>query len=76
MTYAVYGDSITEADGKMSDGPSLEHRGVVPDYEILPTASDLANSRVPALAKAAQLLDVKLSPEEAGTLLPYEWPKE
>jgi len=76
VTYTVYGDSITEPDGKMSDGQSLEHRGVVPDYEILPTASDLANSGVPALAKAAQLLDVKLSPEEAGALLSYEWPKE
>lgn len=71
-----YGASITEADIRMADGQSLEHAGVVPDKLILPTASDLASGRDPVLAQAAQMLDVKMSPEEAGGLFPYEWPEE
>jgi carboxyl-terminal processing protease len=76
LTYTLYGASITEADIKMSDGQSLENHGVVPDNAALPTASDLAGGRDPVLAKAAELLNVKLSPEEAGALLPYEWSKD
>lgn len=71
-----YGASITEADFRMTDGQSLEHRGVVPDKVIIPSASDLANGRDPVLAKAAEMMDVKITPEEAGALFPYEWPKE
>ena len=71
-----YGASITEADIKMTDGQSLERKGVNPDTIILPTASDLANGRDPVLAQAAEMLNVKISAEEAGTLFPYEWPKE
>jgi carboxyl-terminal processing protease len=71
-----YGASITDADFRMADGESLEHSGVLPDKLILPAASDLASGRDPVLALAAQMLDVKMSPEEAGALLPYEWPKE
>jgi len=71
-----YGASITEADFRMADGQSLEHTGVVPDTVILPTASDLASGRDPVLAKAAEMMNVKMSSEEAGTLFPYEWPKE
>ena len=70
-----YGASITDADLVMADGKSLEHAGVEPDIVILPTVQDLANGRDPALSKAAGMVGVKLSPEEAGTAIPYENPK-
>jgi carboxyl-terminal processing protease len=70
------GASITDADIKMTDGQSLEHTGVVPDKVILPTASDIANDRDPVLAQAAEMVDVKISPEEAGKFFPFEWPRE
>ena len=60
----------------MTDGQSLEHTGVVPDKVILPTASDIANDRDPVLAQAAEMVDVKISPEEAGKFFPFEWPRE
>jgi C-terminal processing protease CtpA/Prc len=68
VSYAI---SLTDADLVMTDGQSLEHVGVEPDTMILPTDQDLANNRDPALAKAAGLVGAKLSPEEAGTILPY-----
>jgi C-terminal processing protease CtpA/Prc len=68
VSYAI---SVTEADLVMTDGKSLEHVGVEPDIVILPTSQDLANNRDPALAKAAGLVGGQLSPEEAGTILPY-----
>ncbi len=67
-----YGASITDADLVMTDGKSLEHVGVEPDIVILPAAQDLANGRDPALSKAAGMVGVKLSPEEAGAAIPYE----
>lgn len=61
-----YGASVTDADLRMPDGQSLEHVGVSPDINILPTAQDLASRRDPALAKAATLVGSQLTPEEAG----------
>lgn len=71
-----YWVQVTEADLIMSDGKSLEHVGVLPDIRVLPTATDLANHIDPALAKAAGLVGVKITPEEAGAMFREEEEKD
>ena len=66
----VYSVIVSEADIAMSDGKKLEDAGVEPDVMVLPTTSDLTHGRDPAMAKAAALLGVQLSPEEAAALFP------
>ncbi len=76
MVMTFYAASITEADVIMSDGKSLEHVGVVPDVRVLPTVADLAATRDPALAHAAALVGVELTPEKAAGLFPIQWPAD
>lgn len=71
LDFVVYfGASITVWDLIMTDGNSLEHRGVTPDEKRLPTAEDLAAERDPVLSYAASLAGVSLDPVAAGRLFP------
>ena len=69
----LFGVSVSNADLIMKDGASLEHVGVTPDEVVLPTPADIAAGRDVVLARAAQLLGVTLSPEDAGKLFPMKW---
>jgi len=60
----------------MADGQSLEGVGVIPNERILPSPADILQARDPVLARAAELGGVRMTPEEAGRILPFKWPKE
>lgn len=74
-TVFFYGASVTDADLIMTDGKSLERVGVTPDESLLPAAADLAAKRDPVLARAAELVGVKLAADKAGAMFPIEWRK-
>jgi C-terminal processing protease CtpA/Prc len=73
---AFWGVSVTDADLIMTDGKSLEKLGVTADEIILPTAADLAAKRDPVIARAAELLGVKVDAQKAGSFFPIEWRKQ
>lgn len=73
---AQYRTRVTVAGLVMSDGKNLEGNGVMPDERILPSAVDLASGRDPVLARALELTGSRVTPDEAGRILPYVWPKQ
>jgi C-terminal processing protease CtpA/Prc len=70
VSISPYGASITTTDVIMSDGQSLDRKGVTPDEILFPTPTDLAARRDPVLSRAADKVGVKLTPEQAGALFP------
>jgi carboxyl-terminal processing protease len=60
----------------MNDGKTLENEGVTPDDTVIPTADDLAAGRDPVLARAIGLAGTNITREEAGKVIPFEWPPE
>ena len=73
---AHYGAMVTEANLIMADSRSLEGVGVIPDERVLPSPVDLEVGNDPALTRAAELTGAKMSPEEAGKVFPFQWPKK
>jgi len=60
--------NVTVADMVMPDGGRLEKTGVTPDFVVLPTATDMATGRDPALARALKFLGHDIDPAAAWAL--------
>jgi len=69
----AYGMNLTNADVIMTDGKSLEHLGVTPQLELIPSSADIAAQRDVVLAAALELLGQKVTPEATGKLFPFKW---
>jgi C-terminal processing protease CtpA/Prc len=61
-----YAMSVTVGDIIMSDGNRVEGVGVIPDVAIGPTSWALQHRTDPVLARAAEMMGAKITPEEAG----------
>jgi C-terminal processing protease CtpA/Prc len=72
LKVAFYEFSITISDLIMSDGMSLEHRGVTPDEVRLPSPENLAAGEDSVLSYAASIFGVTLDPVEAANLFRTE----
>lgn len=67
-TVVFFATSITVADVVMKDGKSLEKIGVIPDITVVPSGKELAAGHDPVLAKALELLGIKMTSEAAGAI--------
>ena len=70
----TYGAEIAVADLVMTDGASLEGKGVTPDELLVPTGEDLAADRDIVLTRAAALAGLEIPEGKTLSFLPYEWP--
>jgi C-terminal processing protease CtpA/Prc len=71
FSFNVGGVSLPAGEVVMADGVAVDGRGVTPDYQLLPTAADLAGRRDIVMSKALAMLKEALSPEEAYQLFPH-----
>ena len=60
----------------MATARSLARPGALSAEDVSRAEERVLVGRDPVLAHAAQELGVTISPEDAGKLFPYEWPKE
>lgn len=65
---APFGLQVPVSEIVLENGDRLDGKGVIPDEIILPTQSDLATQRDRVLARAAEILGVRLTAEEAGLI--------
>jgi len=63
-----YATSVADATVTLSDGGTLEGEGVTPDELLLPSSQDITAGRDPVLSRAAALVGVAITAEEAGRL--------
>jgi C-terminal processing protease CtpA/Prc len=71
-----YGAFISIGKDILPNGENLENVGVTPDERIVPSPGDIAAGRDPVLARAAALAGVEMSPEKAGQMFPFTWPRK